>query len=128
MKSSASWYYPILGERNQPCPKCPKYLCNISVKAWRMKLIFCFQKNTKVFLQDESLTLGLLIQSCPKCQKQQVYNIFAIPQKKKTWRVSFIFCMLINAGGFFKVILSFMVCVSSSTQIIQNNKLVISQS
>ena len=66
-------------------------ICNISMKAWRMKLIFCLQINTNVFLQDDSLTLVLLIQSCPKCQKQQVYNIVAIPQEKlEGWILLFV--------------------------------------
>ena len=29
--------------------KMPAYLCNISRKAWRVKLIFCLQISTKVF-------------------------------------------------------------------------------
>ena len=57
------------------------YLCNISIKVWGMKLIFCLQINIS-FLQDDGITLGVLSQGCPKYPKQQVYNIFAICQGK----------------------------------------------
>ena len=36
----------------------------------------------KSFLQD-SITLGVRSQTCPKYRKQQVYNIFAICQGKR---------------------------------------------
>ena len=36
----------------------------------------------KSFLQDGSITLGVSSQTGPKCQKQPVYNIFAISQGK----------------------------------------------
>ena len=36
----------------------------------------------KRFLKDGSMTLGLIIQTSPKYQKQSVYNIFAISQGK----------------------------------------------
>ena len=36
------------------------------------------------------------------------------------------FCLLINVEGFFKVILSFYVCVARHAQITKNNKFVIS--
>ena len=42
----------ILGECNQACPKYQnkfEYNCNISIKAWGIKLIFCLQINIKVF-------------------------------------------------------------------------------
>ena len=57
------------------------YLCNISIKAWGVKLIFCLQINTS-FLQDDSITLGVISQTGRKYQKQSVYNIFAISQGK----------------------------------------------
>ena len=57
------------------------YLCNISIKAWGVKLIFCLQINTS-FLQDDSITLGVLSQTGPKYQKQPACNIFAISQGK----------------------------------------------
>ena len=34
------------------------------------------------FLQDGSITLGVISQTGPKYQKQSVYNIFAISQGK----------------------------------------------
>ena len=36
----------------------------------------------KSFLQDCSMTLGVISQTGPKYQKQSVYNIFAISQGK----------------------------------------------
>ena len=35
----------------------------------------------KRFLQDDSITMGVNSQTCPKYQEQQVYNIFAISHK-----------------------------------------------
>ena len=57
------------------------YLCNISSKAWEMKLIFYLQINTS-FLQVNSIILGVLSQACPKYPEQHVYNIFAMSKKK----------------------------------------------
>ena len=36
----------------------------------------------KSFLQDGSITLGVISQTGPKYQKQSVYNNFAISQRK----------------------------------------------
>ena len=36
----------------------------------------------KSFLEDGSITLGVISQAGPKYQKQSVYNIFAISQGK----------------------------------------------
>ena len=36
----------------------------------------------KSFLQDGSITLGVISQTCPKYQKQSIYNIFEISQGK----------------------------------------------
>ena len=39
-----------------------------------------------IFLQIDSITLGVHGQACPKHPKQQLYNIFAISQgKRKEW-------------------------------------------
>ena len=60
----------------------------------------------KSFLQDGSITLGVISQTGPKYQKQSVYNIFAISQgKHEGW--SWFFCLLANVDDFFKLILSF---------------------
>ena len=56
-------------------------LCIISIKAWGMKSSFCLQINTS-FLQDDSITLGVISQTGRKYQKQSVYNIFAISKGK----------------------------------------------
>ena len=37
----------------------------------------------KIFLQDDSIFLGVSSQACPKYPKQQVCNIFAISQGKR---------------------------------------------
>ena len=45
----------------------------------------------KGFLQDGSITLGVNSQTGPKCQKQSVYNIFAISQgKHERWSWFFV--------------------------------------
>ena len=59
------------------------YLCNISIKAWARKLIFCLKINPKSFLQDDSVTLGVRSQTGPKHQKQPVNKIFATFQGKQ---------------------------------------------
>ena len=51
----------------------------------------------KSFLQDGSITLGVISQTGPKYQKQLVYNIFA--NLKET--------MKDDAEDFFKLVLSF---------------------
>ena len=58
----------------------------------------------KIFLQDGSITLGVISQTGPKYPKQSVYNIFAISQWKHEGWIS---CQLTNVEGFFKLILSF---------------------
>ena len=44
----------------------------------------------KSFLQDGSITLGVISQTGPKYQKQSVYNIFAISQWKHESEVDFL--------------------------------------
>ena len=48
-----------------------------------MKLFFLPADKHNSFLQDDRITLGVRSQTCPKYQKQQVYNIFAISQEKR---------------------------------------------
>ena len=43
----------------------------------------------KSFLQNDSMTLGVHSQTCPKYQKQPVYNIFAITQENMKDEVDF---------------------------------------
>ena len=67
------------------------YLCNISIKAWGMKLSFCLQINTKVFYKMVASLLGVISQTGLKYQKQSVYNNFAISQgKHEGWKVDFL--------------------------------------
>ena len=56
------------------------YLCNISIKAWGMKLIFLPADKPKRFLQDDRITLGVYSQTGTKYQKQPIHKIFAISQ------------------------------------------------
>ena len=46
------------------------------------KAEFLLADKHKSFLQDGSITLGVISQTSPKYQKQSVYNIFAIFQEK----------------------------------------------
>ena len=39
----------------------------------------------KIFLQDCSITLGVISQTVPKYQKQSAYIVFAISQGKHEW-------------------------------------------
>ena len=54
------------------------YLCNISKKNMGDKVDFLPADKHKKFLQDDSITLGVHSQACPKYPKQQVCSIFAI--------------------------------------------------
>ena len=46
----------------------------------------------KSFLQDGSITLGVISQTCPKYQKQSVYIIFATSHGKHEWWKWFFAC------------------------------------
>ena len=51
----------------------------------------------KSFLQDGSITLGVISQTGPKYQKQSVYNIFAISQwKHEGWSWFFAWWWMLN--------------------------------
>ena len=81
----------ILGECNQECPKYPKYVCislQYFLKSMGDEVEFLSADKDRRFLQDDSITLGVISKAGPKCQKQSVYNIFAISQGKHegwTW-------------------------------------------
>ena len=50
------------------------------------KTDFLLADKHKKFLQIDNITLGVHGQACTKHPKQQLYNIFAIPQgKRKQW-------------------------------------------
>ena len=91
------------------------YLCDISRKArGRGEVISCLQISAKV----DNIILGLFSQACPK------YPSISI--SRKTWMINLIFCLQINIKGFFKLLLSFYVCVARHPQITQNNKFALS--
>ena len=69
----------------------------------------------KSFLKDGSITLGVISQAGPKYQKQSVYKMMKL-----------IFCPLTNVEDFFKLILSFQVCVARHVQTTEDNKFAIS--
>ena len=75
----------------------------------------------KSFLQDDSIPYGVRSQTCSKYPKQGVCNIFAVNMSRKTWNMKLSFCLLINAEGFFKVILPFQVCMARHAHITQNS-------
>ena len=75
------------------------------------------------FLQFDTVILGVLSQPCQKYPKQEVCISL---QYLKENMSDVDFCLLINMQGFFKLILSFYVCVSGYVQITQNNKFAIS--
>ena len=49
----------------------------------RDEVYFLSADKHKLFLQGDSIILGLSSQACPKYPKQQFYNIFAISQGKR---------------------------------------------
>ena len=93
LKSSARRYisfWVIVTRHAQSTQNMFAYLCNISIKAWGMKLSFCLQINTKVFCK---MVVSLWVyQTGPKYQKQSVYNIFAISHGKHEWWNWFFAC------------------------------------
>ena len=80
------------------------YLCNISIKAWGMKLIFLPADKPKSFLQDDSIILGLRSQTGPKYQKQPVNKIFAISQgKHEGWSWLFAYSWRQKCWSYFQI-------------------------
>ena len=65
------------------------YLCNISIKAWRMDFFLPSDKH-KSFLQDDSIDLGVHSQASSKYPKQQVYNILATCKENMKDEVDFL--------------------------------------
>ena len=103
------------------------YLCNISRKAQGKKLIFCLKISTKAFYK---LVVSLCVYVARHAQNTQNIQSASLPYlcniSRKTLRMKLIFCLQINVKCFFKVILSFQVCLGRHAQIIKNNKLAIS--
>ena len=91
--------------------------CYISRNKQTMKYIFG--------MQVDGITLGLGSQVCSKYPKKQV-SYYLCNISKKALRMRLIFCLHINLKGFFKLILSFQVCVASHGQITQSNNFAIS--
>ena len=93
------------------------YLCNISRKTWETKLIFCLSDKKKFSTRLQCL-FRCAQPGMPKIPKitsfQYLCNIL-----RKTQRMKF---LQINIKGFFKLILSYQVCVVKYSQITQNNK------
>ena len=87
-----------------------------------MNLVFLPADKYKRFIQDDSITLGVRSLACPKYLKQHFKEISQ--GKHKRWR--WFFCEQINLRGFFKLILSFWLCVARHTQNTQNNKFAVS--
>ena len=50
----------------------------------------------EIFLQGDSITLGVRSQACPKYPKQQLCNI-----SRKTWMMKLIFCLQVNFKGYY---------------------------
>ena len=92
----------ILGVCHQAYPKHLKnkfaHLCNISRKAWRVKLLFCSQMNTKVFY---ILIVSLWVCIARHAQSTQ-NNIL-----RKNWVMKLIFCTQISMEACCKLIVWF---------------------
>ena len=96
-------------------PKVPEiiYFCIISRQARGMKLIFLSADKQERFLQVYSNTMGMQwpgISKVPEISLQYLFNV-----SRKTGKMKLIFCQQINIKGFFKLILSFQVCMARHT-------------
>ena len=99
------------------------YLCNISKKAWVMKLIFCLQINTKIFYK-----LIVLLRVCVARHAQSTQNntfTISLQYLKENVKDEVDFCLLIVVKGFSKCKYHQM-CVAMGAQITQNKKFTIS--
>ena len=83
------------------------------------EVIFCQQTDTNVLYK---LVVLLCVCVAQSTQNKQVCNIFC-NFSRELWRMKWTFCLQISIKGFFKLILSFWVCVTRPRQITQNNKL-----
>ena len=115
----------ILDMCNQAYPKywvLNLHIFAISPEKHGDELDFLPADKHESFLQVDSITFGVLSQTCPKYPKQlvQYCNI-----SRKTWRMKLMFCLQINVKAFFKLILSYQVCVARYAQVIQNSKFAI---
>ena len=96
------------------------YLCNISRKAWGMKLIFCLQINTKVFYKVIE-SLWMCIARHAQSTKTNKFALSLQYLKENMKNEVHFSCMQINIKSFIKLILSFEMCVAGHAQITQNN-------
>ena len=84
-------------------------LCNISMhayfQAWRMRLIFCLQINTKVFYKM-IVSLWVFVARHVQSTENNKFKI-SLQYLKENVKDELDFFLLINFEGFFKVILSF---------------------
>ena len=81
------------------------YLCNISIKAWRMKLSFCLQINTKVFYKSSKVFYH---SGCTEPDRSKVTKTTSLQYlcniSRKTRRMKLIFCLLTKGfEGFFQI-------------------------
>ena len=97
------------------------YLCNISIKTWGMKLIFCLLINTKVF---NKLIVSLWV--CVARQTQSTKsNHFTISLQylKENMKDEVDFLPADKRWRLFQIDTSFQVCVARHAQNTWNNKL-----
>ena len=72
------------------------YLCNISIKAYGMKLSFCLQINTKVF---DIMIVSLCVYLTRQVQSKKTTSLqYLCDISRKPWRMKLIFCLLILLG------------------------------
>ena len=96
-----------------------QYLCNISRKTQRMKLIFLLADKHQIFLQIDTITFGGVARHAQITQ----YNKFAICNILwKNWVTKLIFCMQIIMKVSYKLLLWFLIGMVKHSQSYQNSK------
>ena len=117
----------ILGQRCQIRSTQSKkfaYLCNISRKTWRMKLIFSLLINTE-FFQKLIVSIWMCVARHTRSTQNNKFAI-SLEHCKENVKDEVYFLPADKHQKFLKLILPFQVCVTRHVQITQNNKFTIS--
>ena len=111
-------------------PKCCKPInlqdslnCNILLKKWMMKFVFCLQINIEVFYKVILLFWVSVTPGMPKVPK---ISFISLQYLHKSMRDEVDFLPADKHKSFYKMIVSLMVCIARHFQSIQNNMFTIS--
>ena len=113
-QNSSSWCY-------QPIKLQDSLKCNISIKKWIIKCVFCIEINIKILYK---LILSFWV--CTTRHAQSIQNKFAYlcNISSEAWGMKLIFYLQINKV-FYKLIVSLWSFVARHVQSTQNNKFTI---